>query len=381
MNSDYVIGGKGQPALFNPDWAARPAAAKEPAGETANAKKTADRDAVRQPQGTGQLGPEPYEAEFSFDDFLDIINPLQHIPVVNVIYRELTGDKINPVSQIAGSTILGGPLGLISGVASAIFEEETGKGIGETVVAGLFGDDGAPASPHEAPPAAIPSSPTMLADAQGAGEKPVRVAAAAPHDKGSNTALLAAEPPAKKAFGGVLASKADHEAETGDEARAAAQQAESDTAEAMQGVAFTAPAQKSHMENGKTFYSLAGINRMPVGEVKMPLRSEPDVRLKPIDRQAVARPAPLPAPAAAQLPPVKIENPEKILGLSDEESQSELASVGAAPLSPSPTMAVPHGRNPLPPQLIEDMMLMNLQKYQDGLKAAPVRGSQLDVDG
>ncbi|MDP6473864.1 MAG: hypothetical protein QF894_03030 [Alphaproteobacteria bacterium] len=31
---------------------------------------------------------------FGFDDFLDLINPLQHIPIISTIYREITGDTI-----------------------------------------------------------------------------------------------------------------------------------------------------------------------------------------------------------------------------------------------------------------------------------------------
>ncbi|MBT5013959.1 MAG: hypothetical protein HON02_05865, partial [Rhodospirillaceae bacterium] len=30
---------------------------------------------------------------FTFLDFLDIINPLQHIPVVGSLYRDMTGDE------------------------------------------------------------------------------------------------------------------------------------------------------------------------------------------------------------------------------------------------------------------------------------------------
>ena len=41
---------------------------------------------------------------FTFFDFLDIINPLQHIPVISTIYRSLTGDKIDPGSRIAGAS-------------------------------------------------------------------------------------------------------------------------------------------------------------------------------------------------------------------------------------------------------------------------------------
>ena len=33
---------------------------------------------------------------FTFSDLMDIINPLQHIPVVSSIYRSLSGDEIDP---------------------------------------------------------------------------------------------------------------------------------------------------------------------------------------------------------------------------------------------------------------------------------------------
>ena len=40
---------------------------------------------------------------FTFFDFLDVINPLQHIPVVSTLYRSLTGDEIDPASHgVAG---------------------------------------------------------------------------------------------------------------------------------------------------------------------------------------------------------------------------------------------------------------------------------------
>ena len=48
---------------------------------------------------------------FTFFDFLDIINPLQHIPVISTIYRAITGDQIDPGSRIAGASLFGGPLG------------------------------------------------------------------------------------------------------------------------------------------------------------------------------------------------------------------------------------------------------------------------------
>jgi len=56
--------------------------------------------------------------EISFEDFLDAINPLQHIPVLSSLYRGLTGESINPVSRIAGDALYGGVFGLASAAMS-----------------------------------------------------------------------------------------------------------------------------------------------------------------------------------------------------------------------------------------------------------------------
>ena len=77
---------------------------------------------------------------FGFDDFLDLINPLQHIPVVNMIYREITGDKINPGAQFITSSIVGGPIGFLAAAATVAVEQTNGEGMGETVMAMFKGD-------------------------------------------------------------------------------------------------------------------------------------------------------------------------------------------------------------------------------------------------
>ena len=72
---------------------------------------------------------------FSFDDFLDIVNPLQHLPVVGTLYRKLTGDKIGTPEKIVGDGLYGGVWGLVSSVADTLFEDATGKNFGDTVLA------------------------------------------------------------------------------------------------------------------------------------------------------------------------------------------------------------------------------------------------------
>ena len=90
----------------------------------------------------------------SFSDFLDVINPLQHIPVVNDLYREMTGDnKIGVGARLVGGALYGGPVGLIGSAINAVIEEATGHDVGGHVIA-LFKND-----------KADPSSGTALASA------------------------------------------------------------------------------------------------------------------------------------------------------------------------------------------------------------------------
>lgn len=73
--------------------------------------------------------------ESVFEDLLDILNPLQHLPVVSTIYRAITGDKIGDVEQVAGDALYGGLIGLGSSIANLIFKDVTGKSVGNTVLA------------------------------------------------------------------------------------------------------------------------------------------------------------------------------------------------------------------------------------------------------
>jgi hypothetical protein len=74
---------------------------------------------------------------FGFSDLVDIINPLQHIPIIGSIYREVTGDTIKPVSRIIGGAAFGGIAGAASSVANVIVEEETGKDIAGNIASAL----------------------------------------------------------------------------------------------------------------------------------------------------------------------------------------------------------------------------------------------------
>jgi len=77
---------------------------------------------------------------FTFLDFIDIINPLQHIPVVGTLYREMTGDQIDPGARIAGGTLFGGPIGAAVSLVDVAVEQSSGQDMGEHMMA-LFGGE------------------------------------------------------------------------------------------------------------------------------------------------------------------------------------------------------------------------------------------------
>lgn len=72
---------------------------------------------------------------FSFGALLDIVNPLQHIPIVGTVYRAITGDSIGPASRIAGGTLFGGVIGLVASSIDSLVEEETGRDFGQHILA------------------------------------------------------------------------------------------------------------------------------------------------------------------------------------------------------------------------------------------------------
>lgn len=92
----------------------------------------------------------------SFDDLLDVINPLQHIPLVNDFYREETGDKIGVGARLVGGALFGGPLGLMSAAINCVMEESSGATPGGHLLA-LFRDEDPTASDTRLAQASTPT--------------------------------------------------------------------------------------------------------------------------------------------------------------------------------------------------------------------------------
>jgi hypothetical protein len=101
-------------------------AAQAPAGSLAPAS-------AERPETVTVTAPADSDGKSFFDNLLDVVNPLEHFPIVSTIYSNLTGDKPNDFTQVAGDTLYGGPLGLLSSVGNLIFKDVTGKSVGDTV--------------------------------------------------------------------------------------------------------------------------------------------------------------------------------------------------------------------------------------------------------
>jgi len=134
--------------------APRAAANQANAGMSSPAPDAALQDAAAsaEPGATGGL----------FEQLVDTVNPLQHIPGVGTTYRAVTNDAVSPLSAMAGGFLFGGPLGLAAGAAGSFLELVTGKGLAQHAVA-LFGGG------EEAPPA-DENAPHLMADSTNPGD-------------------------------------------------------------------------------------------------------------------------------------------------------------------------------------------------------------------
>ena len=102
----------------------------------------------------------------TFDDLLDVVNPLQHLPIVSTLYRHYAHDEIKPLPKIAGDALYGGWMGLASSVADYAFEKFTGKSFGDTVLALVTGDEGQPTTAVASTTATAKSTATATSSRQ-----------------------------------------------------------------------------------------------------------------------------------------------------------------------------------------------------------------------
>ncbi len=151
------------------------------------------------------------EGGLTFGDVLDLINPLQHLPVISSVYHVVTGDEIAPGARVFGGVPFGGVPGLVNAAINAVVEDTTGKDLGEHALAlfGGEGDDGPGAAPVTVATAATPAGPGQD-DAADGGDTPLADDAAPPawlsavprprHDPYATAALIAERGPTQHAL-------------------------------------------------------------------------------------------------------------------------------------------------------------------------------------
>jgi hypothetical protein len=112
-----------------------------------------------------------------WDNVLDVINPLQHLPAVGTLYRQATGDKMGDLEKAAGDTLYGGPIGLASSLADAAFEKITGKDFGDTVLDFVEGGDKTTVTASTTKPLKpLPTRTTLAGDAPPTALAPTSIA-------------------------------------------------------------------------------------------------------------------------------------------------------------------------------------------------------------
>ena len=109
---------------------------------TANEEPQPDSFAAALSYAEQEAGTGGTEEEFGFGDLVDMINPLQHIPLVSHLYRSITGDEIRPIARIIGGGVFGGPIGGAAALANVAVEYETGKDMTGNMLAMITGDEG-----------------------------------------------------------------------------------------------------------------------------------------------------------------------------------------------------------------------------------------------
>lgn len=93
--------------------------------------------------GGPPIGPDeapPVPGTMTFDELLQGLNPLHHVPVIGTIYRAVTGETVQPIFRVLAGGLFGGPPGMIMAAIMAMMEE-TQPG---AAIAGVLRNEGAP---------------------------------------------------------------------------------------------------------------------------------------------------------------------------------------------------------------------------------------------
>ncbi len=156
------VDGAASPMAQIPDGDMAPAPLAAPATPVSTAPDIPNLD------GTENFGD---DSEFSFYDLLDIVNPLQHIPILGSFYREATGDTIKPVARVVGDVLYGALTGtaVVSGaisLAGVMLEQYTGVDPMGRVAEAVLGDK--PLIPNDLDNVKVAQAPAASSSMEGA---------------------------------------------------------------------------------------------------------------------------------------------------------------------------------------------------------------------
>ncbi|MFC7334831.1 hypothetical protein [Rhodocista pekingensis] len=336
------------------------------------------------------------EHGLSFWDVLDVINPLQHIPIVNRLYRAVTGDEIREPARLAGSALLFGPVGLAVAAADMVLEKETGSDA-FTHVASLFkGKDAAPDGQEEeqvllaaADPAEAPAGQLRRA----AVPEPLTAAAPVPYTAGAPAPL----PGQARGLAAMPAGSAAAMALSGLPAAAAVGSlpAPGDGAQLAE---LAAGAKEAAGRDAPRGMDLSRYRRL--AEAGGPVAPKSIVPPTPVQSAQgaafvaatahpppAARPsAPTSAPASA-VPPAAVSSASAVppAAAAAPATASAAASAASASAAAAPAGAPaggpwpPSGPAALPREFVADMMMLAMNKYEAQARSRQAPGSSVDT--
>ncbi len=335
-------------------------------------------DASSIPKGPSLFG----EDGMTVADFFSVINPLQHLPLVGSLYREITGDTIKPGARMLGGMLFGGPMGLVGGAFNAAVENDIGADPAGALLALARGREigqPSPAALAAAPrPAATPvpladgSAPQAAAAMTSVAEAPLNppVSLATPRIVTPPRQALAATPaearilPSAPPTAAALSPAAASAPMASAAAAEAAKPATIPVSFAPAAPAADAKAGFPVSTAGKEFAVPARMNNV------QPRQPVPVVRADLSRAKELAPMAPLTARAEAPRPD-RSASPASLLtpGLNVGQSSSGLPSITVPSTGVSPVGVAPLGVPGLPSSALPDAMTRALDKYDALLKS------------
>ncbi|MCW2235515.1 hypothetical protein [Azospirillum canadense] len=300
--------------------------------------------------------------EMSFDDFLDVINPLQHLPIISNIYRELTGDTIKTSSKVIGGILYGGVVGGMASIANAVVEEAQGKDLGDQIMASLgFGGD-APALGTATEVAAKPED-TAVAGALAAVQGSSAAAAAQPTGSDRPVRLNASATPPAAAHPMGAASAAALGLQAGAQAG-------------------TQAAGAQRLAGGTPRDALGGAP----GPSRMPTRDTPLANSMMAKHAAPRFAAPMPGSTLANAQSAPLQAGRTQAGKDGAKAQGADTAGAADSSAPNPALklevqdgASPNAMTPVSPDMLSETMMRNLAKYEQSRRAAQSAAPSLRV--